>query len=561
VPKLSRRTALIGGAGVLAATLGADSLLSSSRAPAHTPISTAGTTLETVAAPQGGGGYRRLTAGAGYETVLRDELATRRSDTASLTPLAAVVQLTDMHIVDAQSPARFEMFAAQNGSSFRPQESLGTHGASRLVARINAIAAAPFTGRALDAVISTGDNTDNGEMLELDWYLTALSGGSIVANSGSRTRWEGVQSSGERSWYNPELAVADRYKKAGFPQLPGFFGRVGAPHTSEGLRVPWYAVLGNHDDSVCGSLSNLRDAWNDVYVGEVKFTKFQSANANAAMHTMWTTSGAKPTARAAARELNPLPSLDAQWLVTADDRRRPFSKSDYIAAHLAPENLGPGPHGHGFSSDDLAAARGYYTAEPAPGVLAVSLDSTNPAGLAQGSLDDQQFRWLEATLAANPDQYTVVFSHHTSTSMENPLPDPDRPEEPRHRGAEVQALLHRHPQVVAWVNGHVHANRITPHRGPDAKHSFWEITTASHIDFPQHARIIELARSGEGILSIFTTLIESDAPYQADYDDGSQSALASLYRELSFNDPHRAPAHEGQASDRNTELLLADPLA
>jgi metallophosphoesterase (TIGR03767 family) len=194
-------------------------------------------------------------------------------------------------------------------------------------------------------------------------------------------------------------------------------------------------------------------------------------------------------------------------------------------------------------------------------VLGLSLDSTNPAGLAHGSLADTQFRWLEATLAAHPDEYVIVFSHHTSESMDSPLPDPDQPEDPRHSGAEIVALLHRHPQVVAWVNGHVHANRITPRHGPDARHSFWEITTASHIDFPQQARVIELTRTGTGILSIFTTLIESDAPYQARYDDGSQLALAALYRELSFNDPHRAPAHEGAVGDRNTELLLADPLA
>ncbi|AYG04992.1 TIGR03767 family metallophosphoesterase [Gryllotalpicola protaetiae] len=565
--KVSRRTALIGGAGVLAL---APTALAVGLAPrrfaaalvpaAHRPLETRGTTLESAAAPQGNGPYRRLTAGPGYAPVLREDLASRASATPSLIPLAAVVQLTDLHIVDAQSPARFEMFSAANGSAFRPQEALGTHGAARLIARINAIGAAPFTGRALDAVVSTGDNTDNGETLELDWYLAALSGGQVVANSGSRTLWEGAQSSGRPQWYNPESPVADVYKKAGFPELPGFFGRVAAPHTSAGLAVPWYAVFGNHDDSVCGSLSNLHSAWDDVYTGDVKFTRFTTDAANAAVHTLWTTSATTAAARGAVRELGELPALDRQWEVTADERRRPFSKAEYIGTHLAPENTGPGPVGHGFTADDLAAGRTYYTAQLAPGVLGVSLDSTTPAGLAHGSLTDQQFRWLEQTLAAHPDEYIVVFSHHTSTSMDNPLPDPDDPASPCHSGDEVRNVLHRHPQVVAWVNGHVHANRITPQRGSDALHSFWEITTASHIDFPQQARIIELARSGRGLLSIFTTLIESDAPYQAGYSDGSQTALASLYRELSFNDPHRAPGHEGEPTDRNTELLLADPL-
>ncbi|GAA4172205.1 TIGR03767 family metallophosphoesterase [Gryllotalpicola koreensis] len=565
--KVSRRTALIGGAGVLALVPGALAIdfgariPPSSRPAAHRPVRAGGTTLEAAAAPQHAGSYRRLAAGPGYAPLLREELASRASAAASLTPLAAIVQLTDLHIVDAQSPARFEMFAAHNGSAFRPQEALGTHGAARLIARINEVGAGPFTGRALDAAVSTGDNTDNGETLELDWYLAALSGGAIVANSGSRTVWEGAQSSGNADWYNPELSVADVYKSAGFPALPGFFGRVAAAHTSPGLGIPWYAVFGNHDDSVCGSLSNLHAAWDDVYVGDVKFTGFTTDAANAAVRTLWTSSASTRAARAAVQELTVLPALERRWTVTPDARRKPFSKAEYLAAHLAPENTGAGPVGHGFSPDDLAAGRTYYTAQLAPGVLAVSLDSTTPAGLAHGSISDAQFRWLEETLAAHPDEYVIVFSHHTSGSMDNPLPDPDDPEAARHSGAEVKALLHRHPPVVAWVNGHVHANRITPHRGADAQHSFWEITTASHIDFPQQARIIELARSGAGLLSIFTTLIESDAPYQAGYDDGSQLALASLYRELSFNDPHRAPGHEGAPADRNTELLLADPLA
>lgn len=571
MPKVSRRTALIGGAGLLALAPGAlafaleprgSRTLSAALAPAaHRPLHPAGTTFESAAAPQGSRGYRRLSAGPGYAPVLRTELAARTSATASVTPLAALVQLTDLHLVDAQSPARFEMFAAESGSAFRPQEALGTHAAARLVARINALTAAPFTGRPLDAAVSTGDSTDNGETLELEWYLTALSGGEIVADSGSRDAWEGAQTTGNPLWYNPELPVADRFTSAGFPKLPGFFRRVAAPHTSAGLAIPWYAVFGNHDDSVCGSLSNAHGAWDDVYVGGVKFTGFTTDAANRAVRALWTNSGGTSAARAAVAELSTLPALARSWEVTPDERRRPFSKRDYLAAHLAAEHAGAGPVGHGFTAEDLAAGRTYYTARLAPGVRAISLDSTNPAGLAHGSISDEQFRWLETTLAAHPDEYLVVFSHHTSGSMDNPLPDPDDPEAPTHTGAEVTSLLHQHPQVVAWVNGHVHANRITPHQGLDARHSFWEITTASHIDFPQQARIIELARSGRGILSIFTTLIEADAPYRASYDDGSQEALASLYRELSFNDLHRSPGHEGEPADRNTELLLADPLA
>ncbi|WP_022880865.1 TIGR03767 family metallophosphoesterase [Gryllotalpicola ginsengisoli] len=559
--KLSRRTVLIGGAGALALALGPRDA-TTDRAAADTArraLYTEGTTLAEVAAQAAGTGYRRLTAGPGYPLVVREELQPGASARASQTALASLVQLTDLHLADAQSPARFELFAASNGSAFRPQEALGTHGAARLIARVNSLARGPFGGRAFDCVVSTGDDTDNAETVELDWRFAVLNGGTITADTGSRERWEGVQTSDDELYYTPERRPAGRW--AQFPELPGFFGRAVAPHTGDGLAVPWYAVFGNHDDSVSGSLPGLHTGWQDVYTGGVKFTGFVSDAANRALAQLWSSGATSEQAVAAVPVLAHPPALKPDWQVTPDERRRPFTRAEYLAAHLDPARTGPGPAGHGFTAEAVAADRGYYDFPIAPGVVGISLDSTNPAGLSHGSLDDAQFQWLGRTLAAHADAYVLVFSHHPSWSMDSPLPDPVRPDAPRHSGAEVLELLHRHPQVAAWINGHTHANHITPRRGSDARHSLWEINTASHTDFPQQARIVELVKNGDGTLSLFTTLIESDAPYQAPYDDGSQTSLASLYRELSFNDPHRNDGHAGRAEDRNAELLLADPFA
>lgn len=144
----------------------------------------------------------------------------------------------------------------------------------------------------------------------------------------------------------------------------------------------------------------------------------------------------------------------------------------------------------------------------------------------------------------------LVFSHHTSKTMNNTRPDPARPHEKRHNGAELVELLAAHPRVVGWINGHSHKNDIIAHG------SFWEISTASHIDFPQLARVIELVDNHDGTLSLFTTLIESAAPHRTDFDDLSQTGLAALYRELSFNAPEARSDLAGTARDRNVELLL-----
>ncbi len=182
--------------------------------------------------------------------------------------------------------------------------------------------------------------------------------------------------------------------------------------------------------------------------------------------------------------------------VTPDARRQPFTPREFIAAHLDPANTGPGPVGHGFAPDADETGIGYYTFEISPGVIGISMDSTNRAGFVDGSLGEAQFKWIEQTLLAGSskyydtngalvtqsrtDTYFVLFSHHTSTTMANTLPDPERPLEPRIKGAQLVDLLHRFPNVLAWVNGHTHENRITPQVGRTPEQGFWEINTASH---------------------------------------------------------------------------------
>jgi metallophosphoesterase (TIGR03767 family) len=575
MPDLSRRSLLLGTAGGLAlAALGSSfrpaTPARASRAPASRAIFAAGTTLEAVATAAGTAGYRRLDAGAGYPLVVREELCSGkpgRDD--SRKALSSIVQFTDLHLVDAQSPMRFEHIVEIDSSAFRPHEALGTHAASQLVERVNRLGVGPFTGRPFDCVVTTGDNSDNSETIEMQWFLQVMNGGTITANTGADDRWEGVQTSGDALYYNPEDAAPDRYKQAGFPGLDDYFRRVMAPHESPGLHTPWYSVFGNHDDSVGGTVPAEWLPMEELYTGTTKFIGFVEDAANAAVASAF--QQGRPSG------LGEAVKPKATWQVTADERRAPFSPRDFIAAHLEGSATGPGPVGHGFDDEAASTGNAYYRFPIAPGVTGIALDSTNRAGFTHGSLGDEQFRWLESTLRAGsstyfdatgaavhsrrPDSYFVLFSHHTTGTMDNSLPDPSRPGEARHLGPEIVELVQRFPNVLAWVNGHTHSNSITPRRGPSPERGFWEINTASHIEFPQQARIIDVCSNGDGTLSLFTTLIESAAPYQASYGDGSQAALASLYREFSLNDLYYNPSHEGTPLDHNTELLLADPLA
>ncbi|MFJ8104542.1 TIGR03767 family metallophosphoesterase [Streptomyces sp. NPDC096132] len=512
---------------------------------------TKGTTLASVAAPRAGSGYRRLGSAGGWQRVVRSDLAAPKSGRAGRrTTLAAFVQLTDLHLIDSQHPLRLEYLRAASEISWRPHEALTVQGAVSLVERVNSLRAAPVTGAPLDFVVTTGDNTDNNAHTELDWYLTVMSGGRIAPNSGDPRHYEGVQNSGIPLYWQPDATSRDAYKQRGFPHLDGFLAAAIREVNSPGLTLPWYSTVGNHDAMPLGCYAH-GDSWlAEFAVGGRKLMELTAAEATRLQQSI---SQDKDPRGTVIRDLLKSKTR-AMRTVTPDERRAPYTAAEHVRAHLDPAYKGAGPVGHGYTAGNLAAGTQYYTFPVAENVIGISLDTTDPGGHYNGSIGTAQLKWLDATLRAHKDAYAIVFSHHTSESMSNTRPDPARPRERRHTGAELTALLGRHRNVVAWVNGHIHRNDITPHRGTAG--TFWEISTASHVEFPQLARVIELVDNKDGTLSLHTTLVESAAPHRTDFTDLSQTGLAALYRELSANARFDGARLSGEAKDRNTELVL-----
>ncbi|MCI3269598.1 TIGR03767 family metallophosphoesterase [Streptomyces cylindrosporus] len=514
---------------------------------------TKGTTLATVAAPRTSAPYRRLGDGPGWSRVVRSELAAPKTGRAGRrTALAAFVQLTDLHLIDAQHPMRLEYLRATNPHSWRPHEALTVQGAVSLVERINALRGAPVTGSPLHFAMTTGDNTDNNAKSELEWFLKIMSGGRIQPNSGDPRHYEGVQNSGLKLYWQADSAVRDGDKQLGFPHLNGFLAAAIREVRSPGLNLPWYSTVGNHDAMPLGCYGH-GDSWLAEYaVGGRKLMSVSVADSKKLQAHI--SAGDDPKGLAF-RDFLKAHSRDMRS-VTPDDKRAPYTPADYLKAHLDPAYRGVGPVGHGYSSANLDAGTQYYTFRIADDVIGISLDTTDPGGHYEGSIGTAQLKWLDKQLRDNKDSYAIVFSHHTSKTMDNTSHrDPAHPDERRHGGEEVVALLGSHANVLAWVNGHIHRNDITPHSAPDGR-SFWEISTASHVDYPQLARVIEIADNKDGTLSLFTTLVESAAPHRTDFSDLTQTGLAALYRELSYNAPGASKVLGGDANDRNTELVL-----
>ncbi|KUJ69308.1 metallophosphoesterase [Streptomyces albus subsp. albus] len=512
-----------------------------------TAPSPAGTTLRSVAAPHGSGDFRRLGDGPGWSRVVRTDLAPAKSGRAGRrTALASFVQLTDLHLTDVQHPVRYEFLRSGQIGAWRPHEALTVAGVVSLVERINRLRGGPATGAPLTFAMTTGDNTDNNSRLELDWYLTAMSGGRITPNSGDPHRYEGVQNSGLKNFWHPGSSLRDTDKQAGFPRIDGFLEAALRTVDSPGLHLPWYSTIGNHDGLSGGVYAFDHGYLSELATGTRKLQIIPAAEADKIYQGE--RKGADPRG-ARMKELFRAHAAEMRT-VTADERRAPFTLRDYLTAHLDPKHTGSGPVGHGYTQRNLDQGTLYYSFRISPDTVGISLDTTDPGGHYTGSIGTAQLRWLERTLTAHRDDHVLVFSHHYSRSMTNPNRDPAHSGEARHSGAELVDLFKRNPQVLAWINGHSHRNEITP-RG-----TFWEITTASHIDFPQLARVIEVVDNHDGTLSLFTTLVESAAPHRTDFHDLSQTGLAGLYRELAFNAPGSRGTLAGQPDDRNTELLL-----
>jgi metallophosphoesterase (TIGR03767 family) len=264
--------------------------------------------------------------------------------------------------------------------------------------------------------------------------------------------------------------------------------------------------------------------------------------------------------------------------VGADGNRRFLSLVDWVTELFATTDS-PGPTGHGFAPDNLADGTAYYLLQSGSVVLIV-LDTVNAAGFAGGSIDETQFKWLEARLieqssiyydaqgqqiaTQNADRLVIVASHHPSDQINNPFPGPNA-QERRYQGPELEALLHRFPNVVLHVAGHTLEHRIKAKPFPaDPSRAYWEITTGGPLDWPMQGRLIEIVDNADGTISIFSTVYDSAAPINPGdakdptLDDGvNQTLLAGVARQVAAADPQRRADASGLApSDRNAELLL-----
>ncbi len=482
------------------------------------------------------------------------------------TPLLLMHHLSDLHVCDAQSPTRpeyLDRWADPDSpirekvgtiGTYRPHSMLSPHVVEAMIQSLNTITTGPLSGHPINGAIITGDTTDNAQTNEVSWYLALLDGLDFRPDSGDDTKYEGVIDDGSehydtRYWHPHGTPVGksddDARAKYGFPVVPNLLNSCRAPFKATGLKFPWYAVHGNHDALLQGTVAPAR-AINAEMVGNKRYTGLP-------------TNVTLAEVLASFQEIGPASYPDAGdapfTTVTADLERRAVERGEFAAMHMASPGL---PKGHGFTADNVEKKHMYYSTHIGS-VKLIVIDSVNHFGGWQGSLDVEQFEWLEGEIAT-ADKPVVLASHHPLSKMFNSYAPVGR----RVCVEEIQSMLLKYPNVLAWFAGHEHRHHIEWIGPNEEVNGFWQIETASHADWPQQSRTIEIVRDTAG--DIFLGLSVVDHAGGADYGDAvNPIEIAALSRALSANiwqkRPELGSTHDvnwwsGRPTDRNVVLKI-----
>jgi 3',5'-cyclic AMP phosphodiesterase CpdA len=372
--------------------------------------------------------------------------------------VARFFHLADAQLADDESPTRLCAFDGPGtlAGPFRAQEGYECRILDAAVRTMNAAHAET----PVEFVVLGGDNVDNAQTNELDWFRGILEGGGIVScDSG-----------------------------ADDDPVPGPGNDPKDPFAPVGLDMPWYWVTGNHDALVQGTfvvdLNQRERTLSDFAAGGTRDYRLRGG---------------------------PLTKAD----VVPDERRALVDHAGLVEKLAADGVRGIGP-------DVLSRGRANYTFDSADGsVRFVVFDSTSPVGSSEGlvrknDMDD----FLEPALAAAEAEkkWVVLVSHHSSRMLTDggeaggtAQPDAILPD-------AFRAAVGAHPNVIAHIAGHTHVHSVTAVTAMQAANPYWEVETSALADWPHQVRLVEIWDMDNGFLSLRSVALD----YATDGDPVAQ---------------------------------------
>jgi hypothetical protein len=232
------------------------------------------------------------------------------------------------------------------------------------------------------------------------------------------------------------------------------------------------------------------------------------------------------------------------------------------------------PVGHGFTQTNIDNDFASYSFDPKSNIpiKIIMLDDTqseidyNPSiGYGNGSLDQARYYWLISELEkGQAEGKLMIIAAHVpigvqpfasnklgSWGPESYIQDADTNTGPIATTNTLIATLHKYPNLILWLAGHMHYNQVTPFPSPDPNHpelGFWEVQTPSLRDFPQQFRTFEIVRNSDKTISIIITDVDPAVR------DGSPAAMSRFYAVAAMQ-LYKTPAPYAPACVYNAELI------
>ncbi|HEY7875244.1 MAG TPA: hypothetical protein VIG64_08985, partial [Actinomycetota bacterium] len=431
----------------------------------------------------------RLECGPPEEVVVQTDLAEANPNRANArTALGAFAAIADLQWADEESPLRGEWAdkcppdSPISDSAWRPQETMVGQLANSHVEAVNRIAAAgsPHLNQPLDLVITLGDLSDNQQLNEIRYFIDLFDGGGLVdPDSGDDPildgdGYEGVQATDPAGSGVPlpspenggppvhdDLSPLDEQSLLDLANEPFFAQGFSGPSGP----IPWYALPGNHDVKVQGTIFDDNAAWRHAVrkyaTGHLKVMELApdyqarlcEAYANedpsavqGVLQDIITNPHQAGTTKVVPSDPDRLPLYRMDEAKAAGDEEACFAatlldkcESSWLEEQFLSDGL---PAGHGYSDENRCKdANGNYIPRLCYSFvqgdfLFVGLDTSPAEGLERGSIDPAQFEWLERTITAhsskfygpggnveeNPhgeDKLIVIYSHHPTRSLTN----------------------------------------------------------------------------------------------------------------------------------------------
>jgi hypothetical protein len=415
--------------------------------------------------------------------------------------IAFVAHLSDFQLADDESTTRvLALDTPTFPGAGRPEEGA----VARVASAMHRTLAALTKKRPFDFEIVTGDCADSSQGNEHKWFVQLMDGIPAL---------------------NTDSGADD-------DPVPGPDNDVKDPFDPVPAPAPWYFVYGNHDLEIQGT-SIADDATKETAIG----THAENGTRDYRLAYAPITRDEVPSDVARISVLSPA-----------------------VRDLLLASNASPGPVGHGFQP---GATSDHYVVDPIAGVplRLVQLNTTDPDGGSDGQvLQSTVDAFLEPALvqAEKDGKLVILASHQATTDIHTTKGLSSTPAPGALTGAQVEAIVAKHPNVILWLVGHNHLHRIRAIKGPSVgAPGYYEIQTGAIADYPAQSRAVEIVvvppkTAGDPpTLSVFLTTIDYEAT----------TCLEQRYRAWQLVDMQTTWGQDGSGAptDRNVELRRAVP--